>query len=368
MNAFDRRERAVSPSAVVRNRHPLRHRRALLALVATPWLSACSYVGAFVQAESPRTLFERGYFAEMMAIDGRPELRNADGLRVLVNLRYRPRSFASDERAHLLDAYVPASGTGPWPMIVYAHGGGLNAGDKDDETRVNRNMSIALANRGFVVLNINHRLVDEAPHPAQAEDMAAAVRWGIDHADELRADPDRLVLAGFSSGGYLAALMAADPRYLEAQRIDSRRLRGVAAVSGFFDIDHLAEPFLVRRFIVEPAFGNGHSSWRDASPLTYAAAHWPPTLLIRAAADRASGPQSDALCVRLRDAGVRCRCVVVPNSDHATAIARLGDGRATPQFEAMVEFLIDATRVEPRAVAGGSILSDAVPLPRASQQ
>jgi hypothetical protein len=114
----------------------------------------------------------------MSAVEGRPARRIADGLRVLADLRYRPPGLARDAGAHLLDAYVPASGTGPWPLVVYAHGGGLSAGDKDDETRVNRNISIALAQRGFVVLNINHRLVDEAPHPAQAEDVAAAVPGG----------------------------------------------------------------------------------------------------------------------------------------------------------------------------------------------
>lgn len=345
MNAPDGPDSARSPASLAGTARPRRRRRALLALAVTPWLGACSYVGAFLRAEEPRTLFERGYFAEMSAVEGRPAERRADGLRVLADLRYRPPGLARDPGAHRLDAYLPASGSGPWPLVVYAHGGGLNAGAKDDGTRVNRNIAIAIAQRGFVVLNINHRLADEAPHPAQAEDMAAAVRWGIDHAAELQADPDRLVLAGFSSGGFLAALLAGEPRHLEAQRVDPRRLRAVAAVSGFFDIDHLAEPFLVRRFIVEPAFGHRGPAWRDASPLARAGAHWPPTLLVSAAADRAAGPQSDALCTRLQESGVHCRRIVVPASRHSTAIARLGDGRAAPEFEAMVAFLLDATGV-----------------------
>lgn len=287
-------------------------------------------------------------------MEGRPAPRSADGLRVLADMRYRPPGLARDAGAHRLDACVPTSGTGPWPLVVYAHGGGLNAGDKDDETRVNRNLAIAIAQRGFVVLNINHRLVDEAPHPAQAEDMAAALRWGIDHAAELMADPEQLVLAGFSSGGYLAALLAGQPRYLGAQQIDRRRLRAVAAVSGFFDIDHLAEPYLVRRFIVQPAFGRRGPGWRDASPLTHAGVHWPPTLLVSAAADRSAGPQSNALCSRLRNAGVRCSRIVVPASRDATAIARLGEGRAAPEFEAITEFLVDTTRAGPRTGASAA--------------
>jgi acetyl esterase/lipase len=131
-------------------------------------------------------------------------------------------------------------------------------------------------------------------------------------------------------------------------------------VSGFVDIDHLAEPIIVRRFIVEPAFGRRRPGWRDASPLAHAGPHWPPTLLINAAADRTAGPQSAALCTRLHAAGVRCRSIVVPASQHSTAIARLGDGRAAA-FEAMVEFLVDATSAGPRSVAGAARPGGAAP-------
>ena len=318
-------------------------RGALLALAVAPFVTACGYVGGFLSAQSPRTLFERGYFAEMQAVEGRPAPSSSEGLRVLVDQRYRPPGLSQDDLAHRLDVYMPLSGTGRWPLVIYAHGGGLNAGAKDDETQVNRNFSIALARLGYVVLNINHRLASEAPHPAQAEDMAAAVRWGIDRAADLRADPDRIVLAGFSSGGYLAALLAGDPRYLEAQRVEPQRLRAVVAVSGFFDLEHLAKPFLVRRFIVEPAFGKRGPGWEAASPVSYAGPHWPPTLLVSAAEDRAAEPQSDALCVRLRDALVTCDRLMIPWSQHSTAIARLGDGRSPEQFEALAAFISSAT-------------------------
>lgn len=319
-------------------------RRVLLATTLVPMLTACSYVSGFLGAQAPRTMFERGYFAEMSAVEGTPPARSADGLRVLTDQRYRPAGQARDPRAHLLDVYAPATGAGPWPLVVYAHGGGLNAGAKDDETQVNRNFAIALARRGFVVLNINHLLVDEAPHPAQAQDMAAAVRWGLDHAPQLGADPHRIVLAGFSSGGYLAALLAGDPRYLETVRVEPRRLRAVVAVSGFFDLDHLAQPFFVRQFIVEPAFGPRGPVWAQAAPIAYAGAHWPPTLLVSAAEDRAAGPESDALCARLRKAGVHCERIVVPDSRHSTAIARLGSERAAAEFDALVAFVATATR------------------------
>jgi acetyl esterase/lipase len=319
--------------------------RALCALAVAPLPGACSCVGGFLQEQSQRPLFKRGYVAEM-AVEGTPVALAADGLRVRTDLRHRPGGLARDDSAHRLD--------------VYAHGGGLNTGAKDDETQVNRNFAIALARLGFVVLNINHRLADEARQPAQAQDMAAAVHWGIEHADRLHADASRIVLAGFSSGGYLAALMAADPAHLRAEQVEPSRLSAVLAVSGFFDLDHLARAFLVHRFIVEPAFGPRGPAWTAASPSAQAGPHWPPTLLVTAEEDRSAAPESDELCSRLGARGVHCARLVVPSTRHATAIARLGDGRAIPEFEAIAAFLQEAVRTArpartDRSEAGGRV-------------
>lgn len=294
-------------------------------------LSGCSYVGAFVRAEDPRTVFERGYFAEMAAENGYPAARSAATVEVHKDLVYWANGDDKDPRAHVLDVYRKRDGAGAGralPVILWVHGGGLNAGDKDDETRVNANMSIAFADEGFVALNVNHRLARDEPHPAQARDLAAAVAWAVKHAAEYGGDPQRLVLAGFSSGGYLATLVAGDPRYLKDAGVDRRRVRAVFSTSGFFDLQHLAQAFLVRKFIMEPAFGTGTEQWDSASPVQYVGAHWPPSLLITAEVDRAANPQSQDLCGRLRQYGVPCEHWTLPNSSHATAVAALGDGNA----------------------------------------
>jgi dipeptidyl aminopeptidase/acylaminoacyl peptidase len=137
----------------------------------------------------------------------------------------------------------------------------------------------------------------------------------------------------------LAALLAGDPRYLQAAGVKPTRIRAVFAISGFFDLKDLSQSFLVKKFIIEPAFGGDRAAWQAASPSTYADAHWPPTLLLSAAHDRSASPQSNALCTQLQRAGVACRHVVVPASRHATAIAHLGSERATASFDGLVEFL-----------------------------
>jgi acetyl esterase/lipase len=309
-------------------------------------LSGCSYVGAFVRADDPRTLFERGYFAEMGAELGYPPARSLTAVQVHKDLTYGAPGAGNDSRAHLLDVFRKrdAAGSGDsLPVLVWVHGGGLNAGDKDDETRVNTNMAVAFAEQDFVVLNVNHRLARDEAHPAQAQDLAAAVAWAVRHAAEFGGDPHRLVLAGFSSGGYLAALVAGDPRYLADAGVDRRRVRAVFAVSGFYDLQHLAQPFLVRKFIVEPAFGARSEQWDVASPVRYVGAHWPPSLLMTAESDRASNPQSADLCERLRQFDVPCEHWTLPGRSHATAVAALGDGTADVSWGRVVAWLHAST-------------------------
>lgn len=249
----------------------------------------------------PRSLFERGDFADMAADEGYPAAREPDGVTLIRDISYRKGAESKYRAAYLLDVVTSTqTGAAPRPMVVFAHGDGLNAGAKDDETQVNTNLAIALAQRGYLVLNINHRLVSDMPHPAQAQDIAAAVRWAIDHGHAHGGDPRRIALGGFSSGGCLAALLAADRRYLREAGVDAERIRAVFAVSGFFDLHHLSQPFLVRKFIVEPAFGARSGVWETASPSAFAGSHRPPTLLLSAAEDRSASPQSAALCVRLK--------------------------------------------------------------------
>jgi acetyl esterase/lipase len=66
---------------------------------------------------------------------------------------------------------------------------------------------------GLVAVSVEYRLAPEHPHPAPVEDCYAGLVWTGEHCDELGIDPSRLIIAGASAGGGLAAgtaLMARD--------------------------------------------------------------------------------------------------------------------------------------------------------------
>jgi acetyl esterase/lipase len=104
----------------------------------------------------------------------------------------------------------PARGEGPWPGVYHIHGGGMIMG-------TNRTGAPEMASwvdeLGAVAVSVEYRLAPEHPHPAPVEDCYAGLVWTAGHAGELGIDPSRLVIAGGSAGGGLAAgtaLMARD--------------------------------------------------------------------------------------------------------------------------------------------------------------
>ena len=96
------------------------------------------------------------------------------------------------------------------------------------------------ASRGYTTVLANHRLSPDVSHPEHINDIAAAFAWVHNNIQHHGGDPQRIFVAGHSSGGYLAMLLASDPAYLEPYSLTPQHIRGVIPISGFFYIDRLA--------------------------------------------------------------------------------------------------------------------------------
>ena len=90
------------------------------------------------------------------------------------------------------------------PAILIIHGGGWSAGSKND--MVYRTLMVDYALKGYVVANMNYRLVQEAPLPACIEDVRCAIRWMKANAQKLGIDPNRIGTYGHSAGGHLSLM------------------------------------------------------------------------------------------------------------------------------------------------------------------
>ncbi|MEO7335653.1 MAG: alpha/beta hydrolase, partial [Caldimonas sp.] len=100
--------------------------------------------------------------------------------------------------------YTPA-GNGPFPLVVYFHGGGWVIADKNVYDGGARGIS---KQANAVVVSVDYRLAPEAKFPAQHDDALATYKWAVDNAASLKADPKRVALIGESAGGNLAIATA----------------------------------------------------------------------------------------------------------------------------------------------------------------
>ncbi len=111
--------------------------------------------------------------------------------------------YATASANQKLDLYLPPTGAGPFPCVVWIHGGGWSSGDKSLAPGAPQ---FGLLARGYAVASINYRFSSEAIFPAQIYDVKAALRFLRGNAASYGLDKNRVAVWGFSSGGHLAAL------------------------------------------------------------------------------------------------------------------------------------------------------------------
>ncbi len=94
------------------------------------------------------------------------------------------------------------TGTGPFPLLVYLHGGGWVIGSPETHAKLCAELS---EGAGVVVVSVHYRLAPEHTPPAPLDDCVAAIRWAVENAAELNADGSRFAVGGDSAGGNLTA-------------------------------------------------------------------------------------------------------------------------------------------------------------------
>jgi acetyl esterase/lipase len=112
--------------------------------------------------------------------------------------------YANLSLAHKLDIYLPDGEEGPFPIILYIHGGAFALGDK-------RNIEVLpylkCLTCGYALVSINYRLSGESIFPAGLQDVKAAIRWVRANSSQYRLDGNRIAAWGSSSGGNYAAMI-----------------------------------------------------------------------------------------------------------------------------------------------------------------
>ena len=96
-------------------------------------------------------------------------------------------------------------GTGPFPLLVYIHGGGWVIGSPATHARLCAELA---GGASCVVVSVDYRMAPENPAPAALDDCVAAIRYAVANAAEFGADGSRFAIGGDSAGGNLTAAAA----------------------------------------------------------------------------------------------------------------------------------------------------------------
>lgn len=214
----------------------------------------------------------------------------------------------------MLDIYTPANASGA-PVVVFFYGGSWNSGERADYEFVGQ----SLASRGIVVVIPDYRLYPEVRYPAFLDDTAQAVAWTAKHVGDYGGDAKRLFVMGHSAGGYNAAMIALDGRWLGKQGMSPAILRGWIGLAGPYDFIPIANP------AVKPVFFAPHTP-PDSQPVNHVSAAAPPALLIAARDDDLVDPQQNTggLARKLREKGVPVVETYYEHVGHISLIGSIG--------------------------------------------
>ena len=213
--------------------------------------------------------------------------------------------FEREERL-TLDLWTPA-GEGPFPLVVLAHGGGWEAGDRVTYLTP---LFEPLARAGFAWASIDYRLTPQVLHPAQLRDLDAAVRFLRTHARDYHLDSSRLALVGESASGQMVMQHA----------VSDARLAGVVSFYGVYDFapmvtDASPRSLLVRLFGRTSLDDDARAVMRQYSPLHHVRRGMPPVLLVHGTNERLWA-QSESMLAALKKAGVPSELVRLDNAPH----------------------------------------------------
>jgi acetyl esterase/lipase len=242
-------------------------------------------------------------------------------------------------------AEPPAAGAGR-PLVVFFYGGSWSSGERGEYKFVGQ----ALAARGAVVVIPDYRLSPESTYPAFVEDGATALKWGIDNARRLGADPRQVYVMGHSAGGYIAAMLALDPRWLGAVGASPKQLAGWIGMAGPYDFLPIGDPK------TQVAF-----NWPDTPPASQPMAHVsaasPRALLLAARKDSLVDPvrNSERMAARLRAAGVDVQLREFDGLSHVTLIAAMAkplEWIGGPVLPPMLDFIGLASPASALAASG----------------
>jgi len=236
-----------------------------------------------------------------------------------------------------LDVYAPVKQNGLLPVILFAHGGGWQIGNKGLHSAKGN----SYAENGVIFVACNYRLAPEAVHPKQIQDLASALAWVKTHATEIGADPKRIYLMGHSAGAQLVDLLGTNDRFLFEKNLSLQDVRGVisldtASLNLAERINEGTKEGAMVGGMIQNAFGTDAKVLADASPTLCikAGKRYPPFLMFCGERRKSCVAQHDRFAEALKKVGGQVVVKAVPLSH-----SEISDSAGQPQTEIFQQVL-----------------------------
>lgn len=214
----------------------------------------------------------------------------------------------------ILDTYHIPKENGKYPVMLYIHGGGFEAGDK----KCRRGISKWYAKQGLFVVNINYALSPKYKYPEHAINCTQAFNWIIDNAEKYNLDTTKIVVSGDSGGGYLSLAVAGIADNADLRKKLGVEIKGKPAAlildCGIYDLRlgfiERRLPFALNLKMVKEFVGVSHQIFYDhdintiANPIDFVSSTFPPTFVSYSKHDIFCKGQGELLIEKLKENNV----------------------------------------------------------------
>lgn len=254
---------------------------------------------------------------------------------VIPNITYLTANNHQDR----LDVYKPrnASASAPRPTLIYIHGGGWVAGNKEGAVL----NILPYLEMGWAVVNVGYRLGPVSLAPAAVEDCLCALKWVVRNAKEHGFDTSRLVVTGHSAGGHLSlttGMLGNTDLHRQCPGNEPLKVAAIVNWYGITDVVDLLDGQNQKSYAVAwlGSMPNRNELARKLSPLEYVRKDQPAVITIHGDADPTVPYQHGVrLHALLEKEGVPNQLVTIPGGKHG-GFPREENVRA---FSAIREFL-----------------------------
>lgn len=139
------------------------------------------------------------------------------------DIRYTVKTDSYAQERLLLDVYYPEGKTDV-PVVVWFHGGGLEAGQKE--------VPRELQEKGMVVVGVNYRLLPKVTVDLLLDDAAEAVAWVFKHITAYGGSTKKVFVSGHSAGGYISMMLCLNKSWLAVYGVDADEVAAFVPFSG----------------------------------------------------------------------------------------------------------------------------------------